>query len=214
MDKKYWENYYKEHGKDKAIISHSSFSDFCLNNFFNKRNLNIVEIGSGNGRDAIFFAHHQHKVFAIDQSITSLENARENISQEINKNLITISDDFTKTDFNFNTSIDVFYSRFTLHAINKKDEEHLLPKIYSALSKNGLFCVEVRTTRDPLFGVGEDCGDNTYLTDHRRRFIESNVFLKQVLLFGFRLLFFTEENNLSIYGEDNPVLMRVILEKI
>ena len=33
MDKKYWEDYYKEHGKDEGIILHSSFSDFCLNNF-------------------------------------------------------------------------------------------------------------------------------------------------------------------------------------
>mgnify|MGYP001159849508 CR=1 FL=1 len=214
MDKKYWEDYYKEHGKDEGIILHSSFSDFCLNNFFNNRKLNIVEIGSGNGRDAIFFAHHQHKVFAIDQSITSLENERANISAEINKNLITISDDFTKTNFDFNTPIDVFYSRFTLHAINKKDEEAILPKIYTSLAHNGLFCVEVRTTNDPLYGVGKDCGDNTFLTDHRRRFIESNVFLKQVLLLGFRLLFFTEENNLSIYKDDNPVLLRIILKKI
>ena len=89
-----------------------------------------------------------------------------------------------------------------------------LPKIYTSLAHNGLFCVEVRTTNDPLYGVGKDCGDNTFLTDHRRRFIESNVFLKQVLLLGFSILFFTEENNLSIYKDDNPVLLRIILKKI
>ena len=214
MDKKYWENYYRQHGKDDEIISHSSFANFCLINFFQDKKNNIVEIGSGNGRDAIYFAHNQHKVIAIDQSIDALDVGRLNISSDVNKNIISISDDFTKMNFIFDLPINVFYSRFTLHAISKEDEEVLLPKIYESLEINGLFCIEARTTNDPLFGVGEDCGDNTFLTDHRRRFIESNIFLKKVLSFGFRLLFFTEENNLSIYGNDNPVLMRIVLQKI
>ena len=88
-----------------------------------------------------------------------------------------------------------------------------MPKIYNSLAKGGLFCVEVRTTKDPLFGVGKDCGENTYLTDHRRRFIESKIFLNQVLSLGFNLLFFTEEDNLSVRKDDNPVLLRIILSK-
>ena len=214
MDKKYWDDYYKKHGNDESIILHSSFAEFCLVKFFNKESLNIVEIGSGNGRDAIYFTHHRHRVFAIDQSITALEIERSNISSEVNQNLITISDDFTKIDFVFDLPINVFYSRFTLHAISKKDEEVLLPKIHKSLEKNGLFCIEARTTNDPLYGVGEDFGDNTFLTDHRRRFIESNIFLKKILSFGFELLFFTEENNLSVCGDDNPVLMRIIFKKV
>ena len=57
MDRKYWNEYYQLHGSD--ITMHSNFAKFCLHNFFTKDNLNIVELGSGNGRDAIFFAHHQ-----------------------------------------------------------------------------------------------------------------------------------------------------------
>jgi cyclopropane fatty-acyl-phospholipid synthase-like methyltransferase len=214
MDKKYWESYYRDHGKDDSIISHSSFASFCLINFFQDKKNNIVEIGSGNGRDAIYFANHKQKVIAIDQSITALDNERSNFSSSINKNIISISDDFTKMNLKFDLPINIFYSRFTLHAISKQDEEVLLPKIYDSLEVNGLLCIEARTTNDPLCGVGEDCGDNTFLTDHRRRFIESNIFLNKVLSFGFRLLFFTEENNLSVHGDDNPVLMRIILKKV
>ena len=109
--------------------------------------------------------------------------------------------------------IDAFYSRFTVHAISKEDEDSLLPKVYNALDDDGLFCIEVRTTKDPLYGVGKYCGDNIYLTDHKRRFIDSNEFLSTMLNIGFRLVYFTEENNLSIYKEDNPILMRIILRK-
>ena len=58
-----------------------------------------------------------------------------------------------------------------------------------------------------------DCGDNTFLTDHKRRFIDSNVFVRKMLSLGFVLLYFTEKNNLSIYKDDNPVLMRIVLRK-
>ncbi len=214
MDKAYWENYYMKHGQDQGISYHSSFSEFCIEKFLFGEKFNIVEIGSGNGRDAIYFAHHGHKVFAIDQSTIAINIERKNISNDVNGNLIPIADDFTTLDFDFDVPIDVFYSRFTLHAISKEDEEILLPKIYNSLAKGGLFCIEVRTTKDPLFGVGEDCGENTYLTDHRRRFVESKIFLNQVLSLGFNLLFFTEEDNLSVRKDDNPVLMRIILSKV
>jgi len=213
MDKKYWNQYYLNHGHDKGIALQSSFSEFCETNYFFKKELNIVELGSGNGRDAIYFAHQGHRVFAIDQSTTAIDAEQTKIFSEVNQNLNPIAADFVKDDFNFDTAIDVFYSRFTLHAIKKEDEEYLLPKVYNSIIDNGLLCVEARTTKDPMCGVGEYCGNNTYLTDHKRRFINSNEFLNTMLKIGFRLVYFTEENNLSIYKEDNPVLMRIILRK-
>jgi hypothetical protein len=78
----------------------------------------------------------------------------------------------------------------------------------------GLFCIEARTINDPLFGIGEDCGQNTFINNnHKRRFIDTSEFRKQVVEFGFKELFFVEENNLSIVGDDNPTLMRIVLEK-
>jgi len=214
MDQKYWENYYLSHGNDEGIKKHSSFSEFCHKNFFLEKKLNIVEIGSGNGRDAIYFAHQNHKVIAIDQSTTAIDIERKNISSEINNNLFPMAENFVNYDFKLHDDIDVFYSRFTIHAISKQDEDVLLPHIYNSLTKGGIFCVEVRTTKDPLFGVGEYCGDNTYRTDHSRRFIDSNIFLKNVLSLGFYLLYFIEKNDLSVYKGDNPVLMRIILKKV
>ena len=68
--------------------------------------------------------------------------------------------------------IDIFYSRFTIHSITKEDEIILLPKVFRKLDSGGLFCIEVRTTKDPLYGVGERCGVNTFARDgHKRRFI-------------------------------------------
>jgi len=213
MDKKYWQKYYKTHGKDFSIVKQSSFATFCMNEFFDQQGLNIVELGSGNGRDAIYFVHHGQNVIALDQSMGTFDIEETKISGEIKGNLTSLAEDFIQSDFSYGCVIDVFYSRFTMHAINQEDEGILLPKVYKSLKTGGLFCIEARTTRDPLYGKGEYCGDHTYLTDHRRRFIESNQFLEKMLSLGFKLLYFNETNDLSVYKDDNPVLMRIILRK-
>ena len=214
MDKNYWEEYYKLHGRDKEISDSSSFAKFVLKNFFSERKFNIVELGSGNGRDAIFFASNGHNVIAIDQSTKVINIQKQNLHNKFAMNLHSKAQDFVKEDYSTYEKIDVFYSRFTIHSISKSDELELLPRIYDNLESKGLFCVEVRTINDPLFGVGEFCGENTFMTDnHKRRFIDTKVFREQVLDLGFKELYFIEENNLSIYKNDNPVLMRIILQK-
>ena len=72
MDKNYWDDYYKVHGGDKEISNPSSFAKFILKNYFSEKRFNIVELGSGNGRDAIF-AYNSHNVIAIDQSTKVIE---------------------------------------------------------------------------------------------------------------------------------------------
>lgn len=214
MDKDYWDDYYRVHGNDKSIINPSSFAEFCLNNFFSQKKLNIVELGSGNGRDAFFFARHDHSVVAIDQSISGIDIKMQKLDNKLKSLLKPKVSNFVQEDYTKYDNIDVFYSRFTLHSITKNDETILLKNIYKSLIINGLFCIEVRTTKDPLYGKGENCGENTYIFNkHKRRFIDSSVFRKQVLYLGFRELYFIEENNLSIHKNDNPVLMRIILTK-
>ena len=48
------DKFYKNNGKMDDIIQCSTFAHFCLEKFFNQGVKNIVELGSGNGRDAIY----------------------------------------------------------------------------------------------------------------------------------------------------------------
>jgi len=214
MDKNYWDSFYKKVEKDETVSLRSSFAKFCLDRFFNKKKINIIDLGSGNGRDSVYFANQGYKVIAIDQSPIGIKILNKNLKTGYKKNLILKIADFVQEDFNKYKNINVFYSRFTIHSITKNEEKILLKKIYNSLANKGLFCIEVRTTKDPIYGTGKSCGDNTFIRDgHKRRFIDSIVFRKQVTRLGFKELYFTEKNNLSIYKKDNPVLMRLILEK-
>ena len=208
MDKKYWDKFYKDHSNRDDISKCSTFASFCCSKLFNEKPKIIVDLGCGNARDAKHFAR-KHIVYGLDQSID-----KEVINSNKSSLLKLLEQDFVHDQYDFCEKIDVFYSRFTIHSITEEDQALLLPKVYNCLDTGGLFCIEVRTTKDPKFGVGQHVSDTTYFNDgHTRRFISSQEFLKEVLSLGFKLKYFNEQNNLSIYKDDNPVLMRIVLEK-
>ena len=207
MDKEYWDKFYKQHGLDNSIVKASSFASFCQEKFFKYKQLNILELGSGNGRDSIYFAKCGHNVIAIDQSHTGVE-----VAKRLENSISLIEDDFVKMDYTAFSFIDVVYSRFTIHAINENEENIVIDKTKQLLNSGGFFAIEVRSTKDPLCGVGKCVGKNAYITTHYRRFIDSDELINK-LIKDFKLIYFTEEDNLSVYKDDNPVLIRIILQK-
>ena len=208
MDKQYWDKFYKDHSNRSDISNCSTFASFCYDNIFNKTPKTIVDLGCGNARDAKHFAR-KHSVYGIDQSIDE-----EVVNSNKSPLLKLIEQDFVDGEYDFCQKIDVFYSRFTIHSITEEDQKKLLPKVYSLLHLGGMFCIEVRTTKDAKYGVGKHVRDTTYFNDgHTRRFVDSQRFLNEVLSLGFKLKYFNEQDNLSVHKDDNPVLMRIILEK-
>lgn len=219
MDKQYWNKFYKKHSDKKDISACSTFASFCCEKYFTKR-LSIVDLGCGNARDSLYFARQGHDVLAVDQSLelcVTENNTHQNL-QYLNEDFINPShhqEGLETTEYHPDLlPVDVFYSRFTIHSITERGQEHLLNKVYACLREKGLFCIEVRTTKDPKFGIGKHICDTTYFNDgHNRRFIDSHEFLNKILSLGFKLCYFNEQDNLSIHKDDNPVLMRIILEK-
>jgi len=211
MDKDYWNKIYA----NKAIENDNSpFAEFCLKNYFNAGGT-VVDIAGGNGRDSIYFYNNNINVHLIDQSLNK-KHIKEKLKQ-IPDNKYKFSlyrDNILDFDYNKIPIIDFFYLRWILHAINEEEEEMLLKKLSSKLLPEGLICIEARTTNDHLFGVGENLGDNSYFTDHFRRFIDLKKFLKKVKSYNLECIYSVESDGYSILKKDNPVLMRAILKKI
>jgi tellurite methyltransferase len=214
MDRKYWDKYYNSNTPLESIKDPSTFARFCSEDFFSGEKLNIVDLGCGNGRDSVYFAQLGHNVYSIDQSLPAHHNESCSDFGNLDNNLHFISGDFINYDYSNFKNVDVFYSRFTLHAIKANEEAIVLDSVFNNLSSNGIFAIEVRTINDPLFGVGDFISDTTFKTDHKRRFINPSDFIFDTLSRGFVLKYFIETNNLSIVGDDNPVLMRIVLQKI
>ena len=210
----YWDIYYKNHN---VPLEPTSFAKYCLPLI--KKKSNFLELGCGNGRDSIFFAKNNISVLASDISKTAIENLKKTVPVGVMKNLKLLNEDFTNfEEEKFTEHFDTIYSRFTLHTILKNKLDKVLNWSFKSLHSDGLILIETRSTKDPLFssGTGKLIDKNTFLYEegHLRHFIDRGELVKKIMNTGFSLEEVTESNNLSILGNDNPCLLRVIARKI
>ena len=121
--------------------------------------------------------------------------------------------DFTNFEYdNYTAKNYSIYSRFTLHAINYKEEEVFLQNIFN-IRKLDYVLIEARTIRDNLYGNGTNVGLHEYVTSHYRRFIDPEILIKKLEKY-FKIIYAEENIGFSIIKNDNPTLIRLICKRI
>lgn len=207
-DKEFWNNFYQS---DSASNNPSPFAQFCLDQYILPQS-DLLELGSGNGRDAFFFAQNNCRVLGIDQSEVAINKNTQRANELYQDERLTfMCDDFTTLSKVDNRKFDFIYSRFTMHSVNEESQWVMLGRAKQLLKKDGRLLIEVRTTKDPLFGQGEKVSEYEYRTDHYRRFIDTQVFLKDLMSNGWQVEYFIERDNLAPYKDDNPIVSRFAL---
>lgn len=170
----------------------------------------LVDLGCGNGRDALFFAGQGLQVVAIDLSHAAIDQ----LNRQPVKNACFLCGDFIASEAHKPDSYDYAYSRFTIHAINQKQEAMLLQAMYRALKPGGKFFVEVRSVNDPLYGKGKAVERNAFFYDnHYRRFIVRDELVHALEGCGFRVEYAKEQTGFAPYGNDDPPVIRIVAVK-
>lgn len=206
MDYQYWNDYYN---KDEAPKEPSQFAKDVL--FYLEEDKKLIELGCGNGRDAVYFSRNGVHVVAIDQSELSIYNLQRNSS---NNRIKFIADDFIKTDMLKESEHDYVYSRFTMHSITEEEEDTVLNRVYSTLKKEGLLLIEVRSVKDDLYGLGRKVAKNTYIyNEHCRRFIVIEELIDKLKSIGFEIIFANQGKDYAKYKDQNPIVIRIIAKK-
>lgn len=205
--RKHWNAFYQQ---GIAPTMPSSFATFCLDRMIHGGRL--FELGCGNGRDAAFFALQGFQVSACDQSKAALDGVALKYGSLPGLTLLhrDMADlpSLAPPDRPF-----YIYSRFSLHAVDGVTATAALAWSYRNLKVGGSLFIEARTIRDPLFGQGLCIGRNEYVNGHYRRFIDSGELRSELSELGFQETFFLEADNLATLGSDNPVLLRIVVEK-
>lgn len=206
MDKEYWNKYYKTH---KNPGTPSPFAIY-IQKYISENNT-LLELGCGNGRDAVYLANNGLSVIGMDQISEEIDFLNSKYS---NENLKFICDDFTNIKL-INNTFNNIYSRFTLHAISEKQANDVLQWTLNHLENDGLFLLEVRSTNDELYNEGEKIiGErNVRITSHYRRFIEFDILKTKITNLGFHIVEAIEDKNLAVYKDENPVVIRIIAQK-
>ena len=176
----------------------------------------IVDLGCGNGRDSLFLAEQMgvKRVVGVDLaevSVTCLKNSAHEEKVEF------FVQDFScmPVDRFKDLAMNVVYSRFTLHSVHKNAASATLKWSFEALPAGGLLFIEVRSIQDPLYGVGEAVpGEpDAWISSHFRRFVRIEQLATELVDIGFTLEYVLQSDNLSVYKDDNPVLIRIHARK-
>lgn len=209
MDKNYWKNIYSKQSEDEKP---SLFAIFVTEEI-GVEGKNVVELGCGNGRDAIFFANaNAAQVEAVDQCENIIELLQLRYRQVENLNFQCC--DFTCMENH--GPYDIVYSRFTLHSISKAQQHDVIQWAYRNLRSGGKLCIEVRGQRNEIFQVGQpvkDEPDAFILNDHYRRFLNFELFCEELRACHFLIDYAKEQKGFAPYNGQDETYIRIIASR-
>lgn len=203
----YWADFYFDH----EYSTGSTFSQFI--DARADTPATVVDIGCGDGRDACAFGTAGRTVLGLDQAVVGIEHAathaeRLGVADRVRFEVCDVSD-----TAEVGRALDelivatagpvLFYLRFFLHAIPEEVQSGLLRTIADRARPGDLFAAEFRTDKDKR-------GTKVH-AKHYRRYQNAADFSKALLAeYGFTITHEEERSGLSPYGEEDPILYRVV----
>jgi len=197
----YWNKFYSKFSFSKE----SNFAKFCIKFF--KKNSCLLDVGCGNGRDTFFFIKNGIKCKGIDISKTAIKNNSKRL-----KNTFEVKDACSNQSKN-QKKYDYIYCRFFLHTINQKSEKNFLRNVKKIMNKKSRLFLEFRTIKDPMMNNGKKISYNEVISDHYRRFIDVEHFMKISQENGFKIDFKASSYNFAKFKTERPHICRMILRK-
>jgi len=208
--KVYWADFYAH----TEYTSGSAFYEFV--NARPEMPDTVIDIGCGDGRDSCAFGSAGRTVLGLDQSPVGIRHAadhaaRSGVSDRVRFRVCDVAD-VDDLGYALDEVVDVssgpvlFYLRFFLHAITADVQVRLLDALVVHSRPGDLFAAEFRTDKDKA---------NTHVHGkHYRRFQNADEFRESLTKrFASEVLFEVEDTGLSPYGDEDPVLYRVIARR-
>ena len=215
--KDYWNKYYS---KKKLTTKPSDFAKNVKKLIIGSKQVNLIDIGSGNFRDTFYFLQNGFSVSSLDINKQAYLDNKQVFSKYpefrfINKSISEINKIGQKKKFN------IIYSRFFIHSINELDEKRLHKWSFNSLEDKGYYCLEFRVDKDKriLKYSTKKINKNLYQFEegHFRRLINPEQFLSNILKNKFIIKYVEISDKFSVVKlngkTDNPILMRAILSK-
>lgn len=200
----YWNSYYGSVGAKLQLPS--QFATFVAGEI--GESARIVELGSGSGRDALFFATYGHHVIGVDQSVEAVALCS-GLAQERGLDASFVASPIDASDLaeQIGTSErrTVVYARFFLHAVTDVEELALL-RLAAAVTRPGdRLALEYRTDRD---------ASGTKVTGaHYRRFVRPADFHAHAVTHGFGVDYEVQGFGFAKYKDDDAFVARDLLTR-
>lgn len=176
----------------------------------------LVELGSGNGRDANYFASQGYITVAMDLSSEAIKNCR-NYAQtnEIHHSTfcqgdLTDKDSIEKVVQLARTHTDgnniAFYCRFVMHSLDDQQEEAFLAVLSDSMIMGETVYFEFRSK--------EDAELEKFYGGHFRRYVDTDQFLSRLERnCGLSIEYAITGRGMAKFREEDPFVSRIIAKK-
>lgn len=216
----YWDNFYKSK-YDISINNESSFASF-INDFIQPEYKTLIDLACGNGRDLKYFIKNNPNIICsgLDYSSSSCHQLATELDgiNIINQSVLDTIPPPTSTSTPTSGGYDIYYCRFLLHSLKIEQIDQFFNNLYKSMHNESILCIETRS-----MGLIEGSGGSNgyYVVNHdsgighkHERLLLSLKYLQDIYIKNnFICTYVLENNNLSVYKEDNPYLIRLILKK-
>jgi len=210
VNKGYWDNFYQNNFKHTP-------SQFCVCVLTEiPDDATVVELGSGNGRDSLYFASQGHVTVAMDLSHTAIESCQEEVLKRKVKHSSFVQADLTSHE-DVSAAIThartksqgksmVFYSRFVMHSLDDEQEQALLTILSQCIQAGELIYFEFRSKEDENL--------DKHFGGHYRRYVDTDVFMHRLRNLGFKINYQLIGQGMAKYKEEDPFVIRIIAQKV
>lgn len=200
----HWEQFYSG---GTAPMEPSSFARFTAEQVQPAGRL--LEVGCGNGRDAVFLSGVGFDVMALDIAGEAIQACISSHGSHAIEFVASTIGGLNQREADFQ----VVYSRFSLHAMTPEEEDEFLAESAARLRSGGRLFIECRSINDPLARKGEVISRTERLHGHYRRFVVPNELHAKLGAIGFRPDSMQEARGVAKLGDDDPVVVRVAATK-
>jgi SAM-dependent methyltransferase len=212
----YWNDYYAGRRPDEPwSLSPSQFAAFVANE---RKAGPLLEIGCGNGRDALFFASVGFDVTGVDYCETAVKLCAERAGgaglpaafEPLNLYDVAQVTAFVEAHA---CAFETLYARFFVHAVNELGEMELLKLAVSVLEPGGRAYLEFRTVEDERASAGRTISANEREDGHYRRFIDVDELIGRASDHGLAAVYRVAGHGMAAFRGEDPHVARLVLEK-
>ena len=200
----YWDIFYATKAA-KVPAGPSSFARWVTD--LDPRPTSLLDIGSGTGRDSLWFAEQGLRVMGCDYSLKGVEYARARADERgvqasfRRLNLYDLRQMLAAGALlGPSLEIDAVYARFLVHALEDEGRENLWRLSRSVLAHTrGRIYLEFRT--EPT---------HHQFGEHYRKFVHPEQVASELTSYGFRIEHLEDRHGLAVHKGEDPRVCRII----
>jgi tellurite methyltransferase len=174
---------------------------------------NLLEIGCGQGRDAIHFSQLGYDVNAFDISRNAIKFVEEMKNSLELKNLDLMVHDAEKSLLYPKNNFDFIYSNLALQFFNIDQLQNIFTNIYDTMKNDSMFLFSTKKKGDKYYEFGHKINENAFEYNGITRHFYEKSPLKNILKNNFEILEFSEDKHLNL-DSSVSVWWKILVQKI